>query len=257
MDYDDAAADRLEAAYLGPDVTAQRAHTMRLLDIQPGEAVIDLGSGPGFLASDIADATGPEGRVLGIDLSDALISRARRRTTQHWLRHEKADVTQIPSEDASFDVVVSTQVAEYVPDIDAFCAEMHRVMKPGARGLVMATDWNAMSWSSSDPERMARVMAAFAPHCADSSLPQSLRGRLRDAGLEVTGIDCFPIVTTDWHEGCYCQTVIPFIQGYIRTVGTLDDATLDAWAEDLADLNARGEHFFATFRFSFLVTRPH
>ena len=41
----------------------------------------------------------------------------------------------------SFDVLVSTQVAEYAPDIEAFCSECYRVLKSSGRGLITATDW--------------------------------------------------------------------------------------------------------------------
>ncbi|WP_425038083.1 methyltransferase domain-containing protein [Primorskyibacter sp. S187A] len=106
MRYDDAAAERLEAVYLGPDVVAQRDDTLRRLAIQTDERVLDIGSGPGFLAT--------------------------QRITQDWLSYRTADAADLPFEDGAFDVVVSTQVAEYVPDIAQFCREVHRVLKPGA-----------------------------------------------------------------------------------------------------------------------------
>ena len=51
MQYDDAAAERLEAVYLGPDIAAQRDDTLNRLAIRKGERILDVGSGPGFLAT--------------------------------------------------------------------------------------------------------------------------------------------------------------------------------------------------------------
>lgn len=133
MEYDDAAAERLEAVYLGADVVAQREDTLRRISIQKSERILDIGSGPGFLAAQMADQTGPDGKVIGIDISEQMVARASQRCEQDWLSFRCADATVLPFEDNSFDVVVSTQVAEYVPDVAKFCSEVFRVLKPGGR----------------------------------------------------------------------------------------------------------------------------
>ena len=188
MDYDDTVAERLEAVYLGPDMVAQRKDTLERLAVQSGERVLDIGSGPGFLAEALAEKTGSGGEVVGVDVSPQMVDRAEARKEHDWLRYQLADATALPFGDNSFDAVVSTQVAEYVPDIEAFCSQVHRVLKPNGRGLILATDWDAVCWHSEDPQRMDRVLKAFAPHCADSRLPRTLSARLRKAGLTVD--DC-------------------------------------------------------------------
>ncbi|WP_233270533.1 methyltransferase domain-containing protein [Chachezhania sediminis] len=256
MEYDEAAADRLEATYLGKDVIAQRADTLARLAIQPGEHVLDIGSGPGFLAEEMARQTGPDGRVTGVDLSPIMVARALARASCGWLDFLQADATSLPLPDAAFDVVVSTQVAEYVPDIPAMCAEIARVLKPGGRGLVMATDWGGLVWHSSDPARMDRVMKAFEPHCADPHLPRTLGPELRAAGLAVPGISYFPIVNTGIGDGSYSRGSIDFVAGYVKDGGAIPAAEVQAWRDDLHALDERGEYFFSNGRFSFAIAKP-
>lgn len=256
MRYDDAESDRLEAVYLGVDMVAQRRHVSGLLNAQRGEGVIDIGSGPGFLAADIAAAVGPDGQVHGVDLSPQMVERATARNSHAWVSYAQADATAIPVEDARFDVAVSTQVAEYVLDIKAFCAEFARVMRPGGRGLVMATDWDAMVWHTEDQPRMNRMLEAFGAHCADRRLPRTLGARLADAGLRVTGVDVFPVVNTSPYEGSYSAGLIPFVDGYVGGASALGAEERAAWRQEQADLAARGAYFFATQRFSFLVQKP-
>jgi len=144
MEYDEAAAERLEAVYLGPDVVAQREDTLSRLSISEGEKVLDIGSGPGFLTIALAEATGSSGDVVGVDISQQMVMRAASKSSHSWLSYKVADATALPFTDNRFDVVVSTQVAEYVPDIDAFCSEVFRVLKLNGRGLILATDWDAV-----------------------------------------------------------------------------------------------------------------
>jgi len=256
MEYDAAAAERLEAVYLGPDVVAQRADTLSRISIQSGERVLDIGSGPGFLAAQIADQTGPEGEVVGVDISEQMVERARQRIKSDWLSYRCADATALPFEDAYFDVVVSTQVAEYVPDIGRFCREVFRVLKPGGRALILATDWEGICWHSEHPDRMDKVLRAFAPHCADAKLPRTLGARLRSAGLALDEVSYFSIVNVDRYDGCYGEMIVPFILAYVTDQKTVAEDELQAWAEEQASLNARGEHFFSTGRFSFSASKP-
>lgn len=153
-------------------------------------------------------------------------------------------------------MVVSTQVAEYVPDIKAFCSEVSRVLKPGGRGLILATDWEGICWHSEDPDRMARVLSAFAPHCADSKLPRTLAPHLRSAGLIVEHVSYFPIINVDRHPGCYGEGGVTFITAYVKGQRTVPVDVLQAWADEQADLSARKEHFLSTGRFSFAFHKP-
>jgi ubiquinone/menaquinone biosynthesis C-methylase UbiE len=81
------------------------------LSLATAERAIDVGSGPGLLAYDMAAVVGPEGRVCGIDLSEAMLAR-KRCASQPWAEFKTADATRLPFATGSFDAAVSTQVYE-------------------------------------------------------------------------------------------------------------------------------------------------
>jgi len=118
LKFTDEAARQLEKAYLSRDVIAQRSETIRHLRLSPSERVLDIGCGPGFLCESMGEIVGPKGAVVGIGISADLIARCNGRKTSANLSYEVGDATKLDQPNASFDVVVCTQVAEYVVDVD-------------------------------------------------------------------------------------------------------------------------------------------
>ncbi|QJW89035.1 arsenite methyltransferase [Spirosoma taeanense] len=102
--------------------------------IQPGDTVIDLGSGAGNDCFVARHETGPAGKVIGIDFTDAMIDRARRNADQLGFKNVEfrfGDIEQMPVADASANVVVSNCVLNLVPNKRAMFREIFRVLKPG------------------------------------------------------------------------------------------------------------------------------
>jgi arsenite methyltransferase len=255
MTYDEAAAERLERIYRGRDVVAQRATTMEVLNLSAGEHVLDIGSGPGFLAAEVGSRVGPAGRVRGIDISEAMVERALRRNSMTWVDFATGDATHLPEPDGSYDAVVSTQVAEYVPDIGAFCREAFRVLRPGGRAVFLATDWDAIAWHSDHPARMRAVLDAFGPHCADTRLPRTLARHLREAGFKVDDVRIFPILNTAWDDASYSCQALSFIDAYVRPRNAIPAEMLDDWAAEQRALGASGDYYFLSNRVFFTARR--
>lgn len=107
-----------------------------LAAIRPGETVVDLGSGSGTDSLLAARRTGPDGRVIGIDMTDAQLAKARRLAGEAGLdnvefRHGYVAATGLG--DQSADVVISNGVFNLAPDKSAVFREVARVLRPGGR----------------------------------------------------------------------------------------------------------------------------
>ena len=256
LQFSEEAARKLQAAYTTADVIAQRAFTLELLALLPGEIVLDVGCGPGFLCEDMARAVGPTGRVLGIDVSEDLLTFASHRNECAWLRYIKGDGAALPLNDNSFEVVVSTQVMEYLADPDRALAEMFRVLKPGGRALIMATDWDRIAWYSADQNRMARVRKAWEEHCAHPHLPRTLVRQARAAGLQLTQLTDYVITNTRLDASTYSHALVDLMTDFLRRRGTISAVELEGWANELHDLSSRGRYFFSTTRSLCLLRKP-
>jgi SAM-dependent methyltransferase len=101
-----------------------------------GERVLDLGSGAGTDSLVAAQMVGPDGHVTGIDMTAAMLSKARAAATEMGVTNVEfveGEAEGLPFAAASFDVVISNGVIDLVPDKDAVFAELYRVLAPGGR----------------------------------------------------------------------------------------------------------------------------
>ena len=124
---------------LPPEAVASMAGTgnpFALGEIRPGEHVVDCGSGAGADAIIAARLVGPSGRVIGVDMTPAMLDAARRAAAAAHLENvelREGYLEALPIEDAWADVVISNGVLNLVPDKAAALAEIHRVLRPGGR----------------------------------------------------------------------------------------------------------------------------
>ena len=111
-------------------------HMLDLAAIEPGDTVLDLGSGSGTDAFVAAHLTGPTGRVIGVDMTDAQLAKARRLRDGLGLEHVRfveGLIEEPPVDPASVDVVISNGVVNLAPDKDAVFRAAARALRPGGR----------------------------------------------------------------------------------------------------------------------------
>ena len=259
IDFDEAAARAVEAMYLTPDVVGQRAQVLSVLAARPGERIVDIGVGPGLLAFDLAQMVGPEGRVVGLDISEPMLKMARTRAAAlPQAEFQKSDAMQLDLPDSSFDAAVSTQVYEYVPDMPKALAELRRILKPGGRALILDTDWDSIVWHASDADLMRRVLKCWDDHLADPHLPATLPTQLRRAGFSLQRVEMIPMLSVGYQPYSYAAGIMRAIHGFVRSNAArhgLSEAEVQAWHDDQMRLAERGEFFFSLNRYLFVAGR--
>jgi SAM-dependent methyltransferase len=221
-----------------------------------GEKVLDIGSGPGLLACEMAAEVGAVGSVSGIDASESMLALARAQRPPKGsaeIRFVAGDACALPFADESFHAAVATQVYEYVQDMPAALGEAFRVLRPGGRLLVLDTDWGSIVWHSSDAERMLRVLAAWDEHLVDPHLPRRLRRLLSDAGFSVERREVIPLLNAGYDPNTYSAGLAGFITAFVPGRQGLSEADAQAWAEDLRAL--KDEYFFSLNRYLFLAVK--
>jgi len=202
------------------------------------------------------EIVGRQGAVVGIDISTDLIALCNRRKASTWLSYAIGDATKIDQGDASFDVVVCTQVAEYVLDVDRVLSEAFRVLRPGGRTVFVATDWDAVVWYSENPDRMALVMKLWEEHCAHPHLPRSLAYKLANAGFRFDGASVFPILNLQCDDDSYSKGLAALIRDFVAGEKGVSANDLSEWHGEFERLSEAGRYFFSTNRYIFKASKP-
>jgi ubiquinone/menaquinone biosynthesis C-methylase UbiE len=110
--------------------------TVERLALPAGATVLDVGCGTGASAIPAATAVGPTGRVIGVDLAEQLLNRAREKARQQGLSNvefRQGDMENLGYQDGFFDAVISVFSVFFVPDMTKQVAELWRMVKPGGQ----------------------------------------------------------------------------------------------------------------------------
>jgi SAM-dependent methyltransferase len=151
------------------------------LELQPGETVVDLGSGGGIDAFLAARRVGPTGRVIGVDMTPEMLERARAAAERGGFANvefRQGRLEALPIEDASVDAVTSNCVINLVPDKRAVFREVARVLRPGGRLVI-----SDIVLAQPLPEAVSKDLMAWVGCVAGAELKDDYFAHLTDAGL--------------------------------------------------------------------------
>ena len=157
-----------------------------MASLQPGEVVVDLGSGAGLDVFLAAQKVGLAGRAIGIDMTEDMIRRARNSAAESGMTNVEfhlAEIEAMPLPDDSVDCVISNCVLNLVPDKSKAFAGIFRILKPGGRLAV-----SDLALKRELPHELAADFAAYVGCIAGAMLIEDYRIALASAGFEAVQI---------------------------------------------------------------------
>ncbi len=152
----------MDAVTEWPATRVLRAWERERLALRRGERLLDVGCGPADAALALAADLGPEGAVLGVDVSAAMLDAAESRTrgAPCPFRFVQGDAVALDLEDGSFDAARSERTLQWVDAPEVAVAELHRVLRPGGRLSLIDTDWSTLTLEIGD-RAIARAVRAY------------------------------------------------------------------------------------------------
>jgi arsenite methyltransferase len=152
-----------------------------LASLKKGETVLDLGSGAGFDCFLAAKKVGPQGRVIGVDMTPEMLEKARenaRRDGYSNVEFRLGEIENLPVADSSVDIIISNCVINLAPDKERVFKEAYRALKPGGR--VMVSD---IVLNKELPEKIKHSIEAYVGCVAGATMEQEYLKTIEAAGF--------------------------------------------------------------------------
>lgn len=201
-------ADELAALPEGANLGLSCGNPNALAALQPGEVVLDLGSGAGFDVFIAGRKVGPTGRVIGVDMTPEMISKARRNAQAYRqqtgldnVEFRLGEIEHLPVADASVDVIISNCVINLSPDKPQIWREIARVLSPGGRVAV-----SDLALLRPLPPAIVQSVQALVGCIAGAVLVSETERMAREAGLVDIRLNTRPDYVdhmADWQDPLY------------------------------------------------------
>ena len=223
-----------------PAVRRLRAWGLERLDPQSGMTAVDVGCGTGEDAQGLAVTVAPDGRAIGVDVSTAMISEARRRAevVGNPAQFETGAADALPLGDSSVDVLRCERVLQHVSDPAACVTEMHRVLRPGGGVVLIDTDWRSLTLWPGDPAVTSGIRDAWAMSCVNPAAGAQLMDLLSSTGFTEITMTADVLLFRS-AEADDRPPVTLMAANAVRT-GFLSQAVVDEWLGQVRAASASG-----------------
>lgn len=174
--------EEVQAAPVGADLGLGCGNPQAIAALQPGETVLDLGSGAGFDCFLAVRQVGPTGQVIGVDMTAEMVAKARGNAGEAGYANVEfrlGEIEHLPVADASVDVIISNCVINLSLDKPQVFREAFRVLRPGGR-LAIAD----IVTTAPLPEELRHDLALYAGCIAGAATIAELEAMLRESGFD-------------------------------------------------------------------------
>lgn len=176
----------LDEASTDESFQAYKQHSFALLELQPGQHVLDVGCGTGEDARRMAQRVAPGGRVIAVDGSQHMIAVARQRAEGCGLpiEFQITDAHRLPYADDCFDASRADRIFMHLESPAQALREMQRVTRPGGRVLVYEVDFETLTVDLPQHERTRKIVNLWCDGFRNGWLGRHIPALFREAGLE-------------------------------------------------------------------------
>ena len=246
MDFDQNLGELQRKVAQSQEGVGRRKLIYESLGVESGQSILDLGCGGGYQARILALAVGPKGRVVGVDPSLKQLEVAR----EYCADLDNVEFTQDSGTDLSFDnetfdSATSTNVLDYIDDVDGVVAELRRVLRKGGRLCTISILWDHHRFHGADPTLNDRILHVFRDHCPHQMLPLGLPKILLNNGFAGITSTPIPILNMTMHNNAFARWTSKTIAAFVIKNGISED-DVALWLRQLEEADRSGNFGFVS-----------
>ena len=235
--------------FIAQAVEPIKLDSYKVLDLEEGSRVLDVGCGPGTDTIRLASLTGPSGIVIGIDSDPAMVAEADRRAAeagvQSWVEHTQGDATSLPFGDGVFSACRSERLFQHLPEPlpRRALAEMVRVTESGGRLVVLDTDYATQSVYTLETD-IERRLARVTPErfITNGYIARALPTLFKEGGLVDVDVEVYPLIVRSY-KMFRLMGLVDQVESEALKAEIITQAELERWHRSLEEADAAGTFF--------------
>lgn len=233
-----------------PGIPRLRAWTIAALGLEPGDRVLDIGSGTGELARLLAETVGADGEAIGVDPNPGMRTEAARRAPRARFVDGNAYALTFP--DGSLDAVTCERVFQHLDHPEKATAEIARVLRPGGRVVVTDIDWATAIIHPGEPDIVRVMTESMRGGVVNPFAARRLPGLLSGAGLTVDDIGSQALVQS---PEAATGPMVRMLGRMAVDRGVIDAEECERFLSDLAAGAETGDFHMSVTMFAVLAHR--
>lgn len=248
--------DKLDSQHASDYIQKRKQWAFSLLDIRPGQKILDAGCGTGADVIEMAKLSGARAFVYGIDRSFKMVRESKKRAENTGLPISFAveNVLALGLPDRSFDRCFVERVFQHLTDPRKALMELHRVLKPGGRLVIIETDHELVAIDTPYKEINRRFIQWRSDTLASGDVAHRLHGWLKELGWYKISVEISSQIFTSYAER---RKVAPYLEE-IRIAQQMQIVTkeeADRWSDYLEKAIAEGRYLSTQASFIIAATK--
>jgi len=219
------------------------------LDRNRNYKILDLGCGQGDLLGLLSSLVGPESYLVGIDDAEHFVESAKVSYPNLEFHREKF-TDSLNYTDDSFDIVVSVDMLECIPNKSALINEVHRILTPGGKVVFAHWDWDTQVYNSANKAIIRKFVTAFSDwqqdwmEASDGQMGRRLWSLFEGSGKFKGTIASFVLLETEFREGKYgfgrLRDLSCLVEG-----GSIDPTEYEIICNEMQGLSEENKYFYS------------
>lgn len=246
----DAAFQITDALRKLPGIVELTKRGFEHLEIAPGDSLLEVGCGTGEDSRNFSELVGTTGLVTAIDTSDTMLEEAKRRTpkSQSNITYHNADIQKVDFASASFSKCWSQRVFQHLPNPEQALGEIHRVLKPEGRLVILDTDWETFVIDSTNKKLTRKITEGFCDIIQNGWIGRQLPRLCTQANFQVVDYFSNTIIANDLnfllnHLG------VNEVLHYLTQQNEVSSTEVKSWKEELQRNSDAGSFFYSVTMF--------
>ena len=231
---------------------------LALIDLQPGESVLDLGCGSGEFSRLLATAVGPNGQITGIDHSEDALRTAKRFSAKNpaaTINYEQGDAHDVAYGPATFDAAACISMLTFSRDPGQVVSELHRVLRPDGRLLLANSDEDSRFFNNQDRALGRRIMRAFADRGCEPWTGRMLAYWLTQADFSIVEEVVRTETEREYRAGKTGYVLANSMRDYLVKQAGIAEGEYECWLRELKLADQEGSYCYGVTGYAYLATK--